>query len=104
MELGSGQRQALVHRLTAGCGKHVAHPLPWCHLDGRLLATASASISPFDRSFLFGDGIYEVLPVYAGRLFRPALHFDRLARSATALRISNPHDHRGWQALLEALL
>jgi D-alanine transaminase len=79
-------------------------PLSWCHLDGKLLPLAEARISPFDRSFLFGDGIYEVMPVYGGRMFRPELHFDRLARSATALQLGNPHDHRGWRTLLEELI
>jgi D-alanine transaminase len=82
----------------------MAPPLNWCHLDGQLMPLAEARISPFDRSFLFGDGIYEVMPVYGGRLFRPELHFDRLARSATALKLGNPHDHAGWQALLERLV
>ncbi len=41
-----------------------------------------ARISPFDRSFLFGDGIYEVLRVYGGKLFRLQSHLDRLDRSA----------------------
>ncbi|MBK7116002.1 MAG: aminotransferase class IV [Proteobacteria bacterium] len=63
-----------------------------------------ARISPLDRSFLFGDGIYEVMPVYGGRLFRPRLHFDRLARSAAALRITNPHTHEQWDALLRELV
>jgi D-alanine transaminase len=82
----------------------MAAPLPWCHLDGALQPLAAARISPFDRSFLFGDGIYEVMPAYAGRLFRPELHFDRLARSAAALQLANPHDHAGWRRLLEALI
>ncbi|HWL62156.1 MAG TPA: D-amino acid aminotransferase [Steroidobacteraceae bacterium] len=82
----------------------MAAPLQWCLLDGELKALADARISPFDRSFLFGDGIYEVMPVYGGRLFRPELHFDRLARSASALQLANPHDHPGWQALLEKLV
>jgi D-alanine transaminase len=82
----------------------MAAPLPWCYLDERLVPLAEARISPFDRSFLFGDGIYEVMPVYAGRLFRPELHYDRLGRSAAALKLANPHDHAGWQALLEKLV
>src|SRR6188472_3034160 len=79
-------------------------PLEWCHLDGRLQKLAEARVSPFDRSFLFGDGIYEVMPVYSGRLFRPELHHDRLARSAQALKLANPHSHSAWQALLEELI
>ncbi|HUG73118.1 MAG TPA: D-amino acid aminotransferase [Steroidobacteraceae bacterium] len=82
----------------------MAAPLSWCHLDGKLLPVEEARISPFDRSFLFGDGIYEVMPVYGGRLFRPELHFERLARSATALKLTNPHPHAGWQSLLEELI
>jgi D-alanine transaminase len=82
----------------------MAAPLPWCHLDGKLLPLAEARISPFDRSFLFGDGIYEVMPVYRGRLFRPELHLDRLARSATALKLHNPHTHAAWRVLLEELV
>ncbi|MFO7324573.1 MAG: D-amino acid aminotransferase [Pseudomonadota bacterium] len=79
-------------------------PLRWCHLDGRLVELAGARISPFDRSFLFGDGIYEVMRVYDGRLFRPELHLDRLARSAAAIKLANPHPHAQWRALLEELV
>jgi D-alanine transaminase len=78
----------------------MAGPFHWCLLDGQRLPLAEARVSPLDRSFLFGDGIYEVMPVYGGRLFRPRLHFDRLARSADALRISNPHSHEQWESLL----
>jgi D-alanine transaminase len=82
----------------------MAPPLHWCHLGGELLPLAQARISPFDRSFLFGDGIYEVMPVYGGRMFRPELHLDRLARSAAALQLTNPHDHAGWLRLLASLI
>lgn len=79
-------------------------PLRWCHLDGQLIELAAARISPFDRSFLFADGIYEVIPVYGGRLFRPGLHLTRLAHSAAALKLTDPHTPAAWQALLEALV
>jgi len=82
----------------------MAGPFHWCLLDGQRLPLAEARVSPLDRSFLFGDGIYEVMPVYGGRLFRPRLHFDRLARSAAALRIRNPHDHDQWESLLRELV
>lgn len=68
------------------------------------MALAEARISPFDRSFLFGDGIYEVIPVYDGRLFRAGAHVARLARSAEALRMANPHDQDAWIALLQELV
>jgi D-alanine transaminase len=82
----------------------VAAPLPWCHLNGQQLLLPEARISPLDRSFLFGDGIYEVMPVYGGRMFRPQSHFDRLARSAVALRLKNPHSPTQWLALLQRLI
>jgi D-alanine transaminase len=82
----------------------MATPLPWCHLNGEQLPLADARISPLDRSFLFGDGIYEVIPVYGGRLFRLQSHLDRLARSAVAIRLANPHSPAAWQALLQQLV
>ena len=45
-------------------------PLPVCHLNGAYIALADARVSPLDRAFLFGDAVYEVLPVYSGRPFR----------------------------------
>lgn len=82
----------------------MAEPLPLCHLDGRRLPLREARISPLDRSFLFGDGIYEVIPVYDGKLFRAKDHLDRLARSARALQLTNPHEHAAWARLLEELV
>lgn len=82
----------------------MSEPLPWCHLNGERLRLAEARISPLDRSFLFGDGIYEVIPVYDGRLFRAPQHLARLARSATAIRLTNPHDAAQWTALLQDLV
>jgi D-alanine transaminase len=82
----------------------MAGPLPWCHLNGECIPLAEARISPFDRSFLFGDGVYEVLRVYDGRLFRPEAHLNRLDRSAAAIRLQNPHTHTAWTALLNELV
>jgi D-alanine transaminase len=82
----------------------MAAPLHWCLLNGERLPLAEARISPLDRSFLFGDGIYEVMPVYGGRLFRPHLHLERLARSAAAIQLANPHSHERWLALLRELV
>ncbi|HTQ35731.1 MAG TPA: D-amino acid aminotransferase [Steroidobacteraceae bacterium] len=82
----------------------MAAPLHWCHLNGEQLPLSEARISPLDRSFLFGDGVYEVLRVYGGRLFRPQAHLDRLDRSAGAIRLVNPHTDAQWLALLEELV
>jgi D-alanine transaminase len=82
----------------------MATPLPWCHLNGQQQLLTEARISPLDRSFLFGDGIYEVIPVYGGRLFRAQSHFDRLDRSAAAIQLTNPHSPAQWLALLQQLI
>jgi D-alanine transaminase len=82
----------------------LAEPLPLCHLNGALLPLAEARISPLDRSFLFGDGVYEVIPVRAGRARRLASNLARLAHSLAELRIRNPHDAGAWSALVGQLI
>ena len=82
----------------------MAEPLTWCHLNGERVKLAEARISPLDRSFLFGDGVYEVIPVYDGRLFRAAAHFERLVRSAKAIRLHNPYSTERWTELLQGLV
>ena len=82
----------------------MAEPLPICHLNGEWPALREARISPLDRSFLFGDGVYEVVPVFEGRPFRFAEHFDRLSRSLAALRIRDPHTRDDWRALVRELM
>jgi D-alanine transaminase len=79
-------------------------PLPHVWLDGRLLPLADAHISPLDRGFLFGDGVYEVLPVYGGRAYRFAAHIERLERSLREIRMSPPLDRAGWLAAFGALV
>ncbi len=75
-----------------------------CHLNGEMLPLSEAKISVLDRGFIFGDGIYEVVPVYGRRLFRFEDHMQRLERGLTKLRITNPHDRAGWLALVRALV
>jgi D-alanine transaminase len=82
----------------------MAEPLRWCLLNGEQLPLAEVRISPLDRSFLFGDGIYEVMRVYGGRLFRLQSHLDRLARSAAAIQLTNPHSASEWRSMLEQLI
>lgn len=75
-----------------------------CHLNGLTLPLNEAKISVLDRGFIFGDGIYEVAPVYKGQLFRFEQHMARMARSLTELRIPNPHTEMAWRALIQDLL
>jgi D-alanine transaminase len=79
-------------------------PLPLIWLDGRLLPLAEARISPLDRGFLFGDAVYEVLPVYDGRAYRLDAHLERLNRSLNEIRMPPVMDRAGWLAALGALV
>ncbi len=79
-------------------------PLPLVWLDGRLLPLAEARISPLDRGFLFGDGVYEVLPVYGGRAYRFDEHLERLDRSLKEIRMKPALDRAGWLRALGALV
>src|ERR1700726_4898100 len=76
--------------------KLMPEPLPTCHLNGALLPLREARVSPLDRSFLFGDGVYEVIPVRAGNPRRLAANLARLSHSLGQLRIHNPHSDRQW--------
>ncbi|HEU0225486.1 MAG TPA: aminotransferase class IV [Steroidobacteraceae bacterium] len=71
-------------------------PLPLVWLNGRLLPMADAHVSPLDRGFLFGDGVYEVLPVYGGRAYRLDAHLERLERSLHEIRMAPVQDRAGW--------
>ena len=57
------------------------------YLNGEIIEEQSARISPFDRGFLWGDGVYEVTPCFAGKLYRLDDHLDRLYRSLKYVRI-----------------
>lgn len=82
----------------------MAEPLSLCYLNGEYVALRDARISPLDRGFLFGDSVYEVLPVFAGRMFLFREHFDRLARSLREIRLESPHGHQQWLGILEQLI
>ncbi len=79
-------------------------PLPLCYLNGVYQPLADARVSPLDRAFLFGDAVYEVLPVYGGRPFRLREHLDRLNRGLDAIGMAAPHSHAEWYAVCERLL
>ena len=75
-----------------------------CYLNGEFTRLPDARISVMDRGFIFGDGVYEVIPVYAGRPFRMAQHLQRLDRSLRELRIANPMSADQWTALVDELV
>lgn len=67
-----------------------------CYLNGEYTSLAQAKVSVLDRGFIFGDGIYEIVPVYGRKLFRFEEHMARLERSLTKVRIVNPHTRGEW--------
>ena len=82
----------------------MAEPLPICYLNGEFQKLRDARVSPLDRAFLFGDSVYEVLPVFDGRMFRFRQHFDRLARSLEQIGVPAPHTHAQWLQILDDLI
>jgi D-alanine transaminase len=79
-------------------------PLPVCYLNGVYLPLAEAKVSPFDRAFLFGDAVYEVVPIYGARLFRLRQHLDRLNRSLAGIRMPPAMSHGDWAHLCQELI
>ena len=75
-----------------------------CYLNGETTPISQAKVSVLDRGFIFGDGVYEVVPVYGRRLFRFDEHMARLNRSLSKLRIPNPHGLDQWLALCRQLV
>jgi D-alanine transaminase len=74
------------------------------YLNGVFTPLSEAKISVLDRGFIFGDGIYEVIPIYARTMFRADQHLARLFRSLVAIGISNPHSKAEWINLIEQVI
>ncbi len=73
-----------------------AIPDSLCYLNGDYSSLRDAKVSVLDRGFIFGDGVYEVVPVFQRKLFRFDEHMARLTRSLSKLRIANPHTSAEW--------
>jgi D-alanine transaminase len=82
----------------------VSGPLPICYLNGAYLPLEAATVSPFDRAFLFGDAVYEVVPVYGSRPFRLRQHLDRLNRSLGGIRMPPAMSHGDWAHVCQELI
>lgn len=74
------------------------------YLNGQFLPIEQAYVPVLDRGFIFGDGVYEVIPVYSGHPFRLQEHLKRLDRSLDAIRLANPYDAATWERLIRELL
>ena len=74
------------------------------YLNGRHLPVEEATISVMDRGFLFGDGVYEVIPVFGNKLLRLDGHLNRLLNSLNRISLSNPHNDGEWETIFSNLL
>jgi D-alanine transaminase len=74
------------------------------YLNGAFQPLSETRVSVMDRGFLFGDGVYEVIPVYGGRLFRLAHHLKRLQNSLDSVRTANPLTAEAWETMLNELV
>ena len=74
------------------------------YLNGSFLPLDEATVPVLDRGFLFGDGVYEVIPVYGRQPFRLQQHLQRLDNSLTEVQIDNPHSTTEWVELLTELI
>lgn len=75
-----------------------------CYLDGHFLPRDEARISPMDRGFLFGDGGYEVIPVYGRKPFRLDEHLKRLSNTLAAIRLADPFDRAAWRSIIHEIV
>jgi len=74
------------------------------YLNGEFMPIEQARVPVLDRGFIFGDGVYEVIPVYSRHPFRLAEHLRRLQASLDGIRLSNPHDDAEWTRLVRRLI
>lgn len=74
------------------------------YLNGQYLPIEEAKISVLDRGFIFGDGVYEVIPVYSRKAFRLEEHLRRLQHSLDGIRLANPHSSTEWAAIVNQLI
>ncbi len=80
------------------------NPSRTVYLNGKFLPIEQASISVMDRGFLFGDGVYEVIPIFNSQLFLPAAHLQRLKKSLAAVRIDLDIEAEKFQDIFAELL
>jgi D-alanine transaminase len=74
------------------------------YLDGRFLPLEDAKISVLDRGFIYGDGVYELIPIYHRQPYRLPQHLARLQRSLDGIRLANPHTDAEWETIVRELI
>ncbi len=79
-------------------------PDPIVYLNGKFVPLSGAQVSVLDRGFIYGDGVYELIPVYGREPFRMTPHLRRLQRSLDGIGMANPHTEAQWEALVRDLV
>ena len=74
------------------------------YLNGRFLPLEDAKISVLDRGFIYGDGVYELIPVYHRQPYRLRQHLGRLQRSLDGIRMVNPRTDAEWESIIRELV
>jgi len=74
------------------------------YLNGKFVPISQAHVSVLDRGFIYGDGVYELVPVYAREPFRLPHHLARLQRSLDGIGLANPHTNAQWEAIIRDLV
>ncbi len=74
------------------------------YLNGHYMPIEEAKISVLDRGFIFGDGVYEVIPVYSRKVFRLESHLQRLQHSLDGIKLANPHSDAEWTSIINELI
>jgi len=74
------------------------------YLNGKFLPIEQATVPVLDRGFVFGDGVYELIPVYSRHPFRLDEHLQRLQNSLDEVRLTNPHTVQEWATMIRELI
>jgi len=74
------------------------------YLNGEFLPIEQAKVSVLDRGFIYGDGVYELVPVYHRQPYRMREHLARLNRSCAGIGLANPHDAAAWESIIRDLI
>ena len=91
-------------RLGNLVGERLVQLVATVYLNGSFLPDDEACVPVLDRGFIFGDGVYEVIPAYGGHLFRLEQHLERLDNSLAGIRLENPMSHAKWSEVLNEVI
>src|SRR4051812_35592585 len=74
------------------------------YLNGKYLPIEQATVSVLDRGFIYGDGVYELIPAYRRKPYRMTEHLARLQHSLDRIRLKNPHTSSEWESIVHGVI